>query len=107
MMDREDFVDRLGKSVREGSILRYDEGPGGAQGIDLVVRRNGRLCGRPLLHRVAGVWSAANPGELPIQLIYYMQSVDRSDGELVDATVIYVDQEWASDPANGPAMWGR
>lgn len=106
MMDREEFVDRTGKTVREGSILRYDEGSRGSQSIDIVERHNGRLSGRPLLVRYDGKWQAASPGELPIQLVYYMKSIDCSDGKLVDASVIYVDREWASDPRNGPAMWG-
>lgn len=106
-IDREDFVDRVGKTVREGSILRYDEGPNGYQSIEEVVRYRGQLCGRSLLVRLEGKWIKASSNEEPIKLVFYMLTPDSSDGKLIDAVVIYVDREFASDPRNGPVMWGN
>lgn len=79
-----DYVDRDGRQVAIGDILKYDEGEGYAKGVHEVVLVNGEPHG---VLRVGEPRWSLTPNEPPMPLECYTSSV-RDENVLIHCTVI-------------------
>ena len=81
----EPFVDKGGIAIKEGDILKYDEGSGFSQQIHEVVVYQGKLCGKTRIGEPR--WSVVEHDE-PIELQFYKSWPSSSDFTCIHTEVI-------------------
>ena len=98
------YKDNRGRYIKPGDVLVYDEGPGYGQSIDLVVDRDGELCGVTMVGEPK--WTVLE-GEEAIPLRFYKLYPDDKRMETVNAYVVDVPHEEAFTPEFAERVFGR